>query len=622
MSKITDKTAPGFFHAINLKLAGALFLFVVTIAVFGQSLGHLFLTTWDDNLYITNNPDILGLTSDHIRAAFTRFYAGNYAPLHIISYMLDYSLWGMNPAGFVGANIALHALNGLLYYRLILKLTENTRLALFSAFIFLLHPVQVESVVWISQRKTVLSMFFFLISLLSYISWREKASKHGFISYAVSILAFICALLSKSVVVILPVVLMLYDICFVPREHRVKWQLDKIPYIAAAVTVGLIALKSQGQNLGGGMVGYLGGSPLTTFYTMLTVFVRYAFMLVWPVNLNILYFPQTRMNIDGAVAASGVLVLLACLGLWRLYRKDKQLFFWAALVIVAILPVAQIVPLITLMNDRYLYFPLLGGAILFAYGCLSCFDRVIGRPVWAGTVMFCLLLLPLPVLSWQRSQVWHDPLALWADASGKSPNFCTWAGLGNSLQETGNIKEAKEIYLKAVSSEITSEKNFYDAGVISLEALADYQKAVQYLQRYVTNFPDAAAGYRFLGIASLQTGNSREGEWALKRSLQLEPDNGLALRNLGHDYERGGDYPLALTCYQQALALGGETPELNYDLARLYAVSNRPAEGLAHLEKALRLGYKDTQSVLQDPALNVLRVLPGFQKLLPMPGGK
>jgi tetratricopeptide (TPR) repeat protein len=621
VSKFSSNTGSRF-SLLNPTFLGALFLFAVTLAVFGPSLNHLFITTWDDNLYVTGNPDILGFSIEHLKAAFSKFYVGNYAPLQIVSYMLDYSLWGMNPAGFVGANIMVHALNGMLYYRLILKLTGELRLALFSACIFLLHPVQVETVLWISQRKSLLAMFFFLVALLAYVCWRDKNSRHARLWYALSLAAFVCALFSKSVVVILPAVLFCYDFCFLAPGERVKWQLDKIPYLAAALALALIALKSQGMEQGGGMVGYLGGSPLTTFYTMLTVFVRYAWLLFWPARLNILYFPQTRPAIDGAVAASALLMLFCCLGLWRLYLRDRRLFFWAALAIAGILPVAQIVPLITLMNDRYLYFPLLGGALLFAYGVLFLVDRVARRPAWAGTLVLSLLLLPLPLLSWQRSRVWHDPLTLWSDASAKTPNFCTWAGLGNSLMEKGDIEEAKEVYRKALASEITSEKNFYDAGLLSLEALADYPKAVQYLRLYVRNFPRAAAGYRFLGLACLQTGDTREGEAALRRSLQLEPDNGLTLRGLGHDYERGGSYPLALSCYREALLLAGETPELDLDLARIYGLSNRPAEGLPYLEKALNLGFRDAQGILQDPALASLRALPGFLRLLPMLGGR
>ena len=621
MSKVTLTSTSRFSLVRKRRFLGALFLFAATLALFGQSLNHSFITTWDDNLYITANPDILGFTLDHVRAAFTKFYVGNYAPLQILSYTLDYSLWGMNPAGFVGTNIAVHTMNGLLLYWLILKLTDNTRLALFSAFIFLLHPVQVESVVWISQRKNLLAMFFFLVSFLSYLSWNEESAPRRFGWYALSLVTFICALLSKSIAVILPLVLVSYDLCFLPRENRSKWQLDKAPYLAAALAVALIALKSQGEGQGGGMVGYLGGSPLVTFYTMLTVFARYAGLLVWPTHLNILYFPQVRTGVDGAVAACGLLALLCCLVLWQLYRRDTRLFFWASLALLGILPVAQIVPLITLMNDRYLYFPLLGAAPLLVYGILHCFDRMLRQPAWSGALLL-VLLLPLPLLSWQRSQAWHDPLTLWSDASQKSPNFCTWAGLGNSLSENGEPKEAREVYQKAVSSEITAEKNLYDAGLLCLEALADYPKAVQYLQQYVQKFPNAAAGYRFLGIASLQTGELRGGASALQRSLQLEPDNGLALRNLGHDYERGGNFPLALTCYQQALTLGAETPELHLDLARLYALDNRPAEGLPHLERALRLGFRDTRGIMQDPALNGMRNLPDFQKLLPLLGGK
>ena len=148
-------------------------LLLAAFALYSKALGQDFLGNWDDPVYVTANPDIMGFTLENIWHAFTREYVSNYAPLHIISYIPDYALWGFNAFGYKLTNILLHALNAILFYALLARITSRRRFALAAAAVFLCHPVQVESVVWISQRKNLLAMFFFLLSFLTYLSWKE-----------------------------------------------------------------------------------------------------------------------------------------------------------------------------------------------------------------------------------------------------------------------------------------------------------------------------------------------------------------------------------------------------------------------------------------------------------------
>jgi len=482
-----------------------LILLGATLALYSHSLNHQFLVNWDDYKYVVKNPDIYGFTLEHLRAAFTKFYVGNYAPLHIISYMVDYTLWGMNPAGYIGTNIVLHAVNGILFYRLVAKLADNNHVAFFSSLVFLLHPVQVESVVWVSQRKNVLAMFFFLIALLSYIRYRMEGGEtgDGYGKYAIAILAFICALLAKSVAVVLPLVLVLYDVCFAPRKKPWHWVADKIPFIFAAAAVAVITLKSQAYNAGGGIVDYPDESAFDILITMLTVFARYAKMLVWPTNLSIYYDIPMKTGIDAAVALSGLLMILLFLGLFWLFRKNRAMFFWAALIPVGLLPVSQIIPLSTLMNDRYLYFPLLGFAVLLAWGVMSSIDRVVPGRKGVGTALVCLMVLLLAIVSWQRSQVWSDSISLWSDALDKYPGFATYAGMGNALYQAQRINEAIGMYEKSLNLEPTCEEALRSLGAIYLN-LGEYDKALHYIKQFVEYFPDNAFGQRMLDIASEQ----------------------------------------------------------------------------------------------------------------------
>ena len=221
------------FEIIRPHIFALLILSGVTFALYWQALGHNFLIFWDDNGYVTSNLTIQRVTWENIKTAFTSLYMGNYAPVQILSYMFDYSIWGMRPAGFIFTNILIHTANGILFYYLLTRLSWQRLAACAAALIFLIHPVQVESVVWVSERKNVLSMLFFLLSLIWYIIYREKSGKQQGLLYVSSMIAFILALLTKSVAVVLPLVLIALDFCIAPKRDRKNLKnllIDTIPF--------------------------------------------------------------------------------------------------------------------------------------------------------------------------------------------------------------------------------------------------------------------------------------------------------------------------------------------------------------------------------------------------------
>jgi protein O-mannosyl-transferase len=255
------------------------------------------------------------LTWQHVKTAFSSYYVGNYAPVQIVSYMLDYSLWGLNPRGFLLTNVALHAANGVMLYLLLARIAGRKVWPLLAALLFIVHPYQVESVAWLSQRKNLLSMFFFLPAVLGYVSYRETKPPRGRCWYLLSITAFALSLLAKSVAVILPPILLLYTLCFRERQQRTGKVLDLAPYVVAAGMIALLALQSQSpDNDGGRVYHYPGGSLYATVLTMMPVLARYLGLLFWPSGLSAWYMPQIRTAPDAAVA-SCVLMLLALIGL-------------------------------------------------------------------------------------------------------------------------------------------------------------------------------------------------------------------------------------------------------------------------------------------------------------------
>ncbi len=291
-------------------------LMAVTLAIFFPALKHEFLVNWDDQQYVTQNPSIMGLTLENVKTAFTRNFSGNYAPIHLLSYMVDYEIWGLKPSGFIFTNILLHAINGALLYLLIVKMSGESIPAFFASLLFLLHPVQVESVVWVSQRKTLLAMTFFLIAMLWYVEYKKDKQASPWRSkvfYGLSLIALVLASLSKSVVVIYPLVVLLYDICFDEKRNLSSLLIDKIPFVAVSVFTANLAIGTHNAQTVGGVTTYHGGTLYTTLLTMMPVLASYLRLVFWPSNLSAFYDPPVRTTIDAGVVAAGVfcIVLIA-----------------------------------------------------------------------------------------------------------------------------------------------------------------------------------------------------------------------------------------------------------------------------------------------------------------------
>jgi protein O-mannosyl-transferase len=599
-----------------------LLLLAAVVAVYGRILGHEFLFNWDDSIYVTGNAHFLGFTRENVRRVFTSYYAGNYAPVQMLSYMLDYALWGLRAGGFLLTNIVLHALNGLLVYRLFLRLHGERLVATVGAAMFLLHPVQVETVAWVSQRKNLLAMCFFLIAWEGYCRYRDAGEGKGRLAYGASVAALVLALLAKSVAVIFPAVILAYDYCFPQAGRRLRLA-DKVPYLLAAAGVALLAIRSQVQDAGvwgaggGRLAGYHGGSPLATFFTMLPVLCRYLGMLVWPAGLSAEYDPAIHRGIDPAVAGAALLLAGVAFLAVRLFRRDRRLGFWPLFFVIGLVPVAQIVPLVTLMNDRYLYFPILGVAALAGAGAVRLRERLASRPALFRLLVAGPLVL-LAAVSLQRSGVWRNPVTLWRDAVEKTPTrSSTWERLGEACNfSTPALKEeAERAYLRAIELDPSSDISRYNLGVLYTDTGA-YDRARETLTALLERNPQNVMGWAALGTVHLHTRDYARAEEAYRRAETLQPD-ALQVKSLLGDLALArGQLDEARGFYGQVEAQGLNDPAIAYQLACVEARAGRTDEALAWLEKSLQRGFTDAGRLSGDPELVALRGEPRFGQLL------
>lgn len=600
---------------IRTRILPILLMAIAVALVYGRALNHDFVTSWDDGLYVVNNSASQGFTLEHLRQAFTQVFSGNYAPVQILSYMVDYELWGMIPRGYLLTNLLLHLGNGLLLYALLLRSCAGRTAALAGALIFLIHPVQVESVVWISQRKNLLAMLFFLSSFLLY--RRSRSAETLMPAYVASLAVFCLALLAKSVAVIFPFVLMLYELCYQPKNKRSGLLLRVLPFFAVAAAVAYLALWSQSPEQGGGRVPWWGGSPFATFCNMLIVLLRYLHLLIWPHDLSAVYEIPIKTGVDALVAAAamGVAILFA-LG-FRLFRHDRQLFFWYALFFIGLLPVSQIVPLTTLMNDRYLYFPILGCAALASFGIdqllVKGSARVSALTLSAATVV-CLLF---GYASFKRTAVWRNDITLWTDTVHKSPtNADSWYNLGRSSQVRGRLDVALNAYLRALVLHPFHPKAFDNLAVIYPASAQFENDKLSIINDLVRNYPVYPHGMFLLGHSGAEWRHLSFHRDMFQKLLHYNPASSTALLGLGNVYLRAGDFAVAGQLFDRARAAGADRHEVDYVEACLLVAQRNYGAAFSVLERVMKHGTHWRSVLENDPYLVPLRGLPAFKRLL------
>ncbi len=414
------------------------FLSVVCFFVYHQASQFSLLQTWDDQYYLLLNETIKSFTVEHVKDAFTKYYVANYAPIHILSYMLDYSIWGFDARFYHIENVLIHISSGVIFFFVLRKLGLPDVAAFIAAFIFLLHPVQVESVAWVSQRKNLLAMVFFLCALYGYITFRSS-SDPKIIVYLSSLMFLILSLLSKSVGVIFPVVAILYDFSFQKQCRRMTF-LDKIPFFLATAGFAVVTIISQSSV--GAVRLYPGGTITSAAITMLPVLFSYIKDCFWPFTLSPYSIIEPRTSVDTmlVIYSIGTILLLATALL--LLLKQRKIFFFYSLFFLALVPVMQFVPIVTLKNDRYLYFPMLG---------FSGFVAVILWTIWRNHLRYRILVvmlataigLALPIITYNLAGNWKNDLTLWSYAIKKDPeNRMAWIMLSRAYTQNGNADGA------------------------------------------------------------------------------------------------------------------------------------------------------------------------------------
>src|SRR5437016_1709904 len=547
-----------------------------TLAAFLPALQNQFVN-WDDKDNFLDNPHYRGLGWTHLRWMWTT-HLGHYIPLTWMTLGLDYLLWGMNPVGYHLTNLLLHAANAVVFFFVVRRLLARAlpspsehgyALAVsagVAALVFAIHPLRVESVAWVTERRDVLSGLFYLVAILLYLRACERGAR-GRGWYWLSVAVFGCALLSKSMVVNLPIVLLILDVYPLRRLGGfVGWwsaparrvYVEKIPFVLLAAAASAVALMAQLSH--NTMVSVVQLSALGRLALSVYGLSFYLWKTVAPVNLSPLYELPPTVNpwAPPFLLSYGLVVAITALVLALRRPLPGLLAAWVAYVVVLlpVLGIFQSGPQIT--ADRYTYLAGLGWAILAGAGLLSCWRSSrrskTGTPAnWllAG-IAFCVVV-GLGVLTWNQVQVWHDSEKLWSHAAGIDPRSpvgqYSW---GLALAQEGKLTEAIEHYTTA----LRIKPDYADAHInlgIALAQQGKLAEASEHYQQALHSKPDSADAHTNWGLALTQQGKPAEASDHYRQALQIKPDYaeahiiwGTALADRGRLAEASEHYRQAL----------------------------------------------------------------------------
>ncbi len=551
------------------------------IAVFWQSTGHDFVN-YDDPAYVTDNIHVRkGLTYPNVLWAFTTLHAENWHPITWLSHMLDSKIYGLNPKGHHATNILFHVANTLLLLYLLYSTTRNYWQSLFVAALFALHPLHVESVAWIAERKDLLSAFSGFVTLILYSRYARRPRP---LTYLVSLLAFAVGLMAKPMLVTLPFVMLLYDFWPLgrvqfkrphmendPYASRTNYSpstpsrliLEKIPFFVLTLASCIITYLAQRK---GGAVADAQLVPLLfRIINALLSYVRYISNMLWPHNLAPMHpLPPTLMIEQGIIA--GLILFGISYLVYRLAHLHPSIptgWLWYLGTLVPVIGFIQVGR--QSMADRYTYIPLIGLFIMISWGVPVILKNFLYRRT-ALSVAAIVVLIALMTLTRTQLSYWKDTATLFDHATKAGVNNQeAYRLLGDALVQQGKLPEAEHFFLEALRIQPDYEDVHANLGGIYMkqgrvrEALSHYQEvirmdprndqanynlglafgilgnleeSIRYFNAAVDLNPNFAEAHCNLGIALVRAGRLDDGIYHFNKALQIKPDFAEVRRSL------------------------------------------------------------------------------------------
>ncbi|MEN6407454.1 MAG: tetratricopeptide repeat protein [Thermoguttaceae bacterium] len=563
-------------------LLGGLLVLAVVV-VFGRSVFWGFVN-YDDPVNVYENPAISqGLSPTGLAWAMTTTHGHQWAPLTWTSYLLDFELVGLRPWGYHGTNVLLHLSTTVLLFLVFWRMTGRLWPSALAAALFGVHPLRVESVAWVSERKGLLSGFWFVASLWAYLYYVRRP---GWRRYLLLAAAFVLSLAAKPVAVTLPLVLLLLDDWPLGRWSVASGQwpaknaerqgmpssslslllLEKIPLLALSVAAGLLAAWGQGTAVIG-----LQKLPLETrIANGLASYAAYLGQMVWPSDLSVFYpHPEGGLPFWKPGAAL-VVLLIVSVAAWTWRRRCPYLFvgwFWYLLMMAPAIGLVQIGS--HARADRYTYLPQIGLCVAMAWGVCDA-SQSASRRVRIGVATASVLALAiLAVVAFRQTSCWRDSESLWNHAlQCNAENNIARSNLGVELARQGRFDEAVVQYREAVRIRPDDAVSFSNLGN-AMMAIGRLDEAEPSYEASLRINPDSAETHCNFGVLLTRRGQGDRAASQYESALRLRPDYVEALANYGNLLARRGQLDRAAACYEKAVQIQPDRPEIRKNYERI-----------------------------------------------------
>jgi protein O-mannosyl-transferase len=565
-----------------------IFLAVVTFAVYLPVRNHGFVY-YDDDVYVTNNTEVKsGLSWQGIKWAFTTGHGSNWHPLTWLSLMLDCEFFGVKPGPMHLVNVFFHVANTILLFILLNRMTKGVWQSAFIAGLFALHPLHVESVAWVAERKDVLSTLFWLLTMLAYVRYAERPSAGRYIA---TLFLFAMGLLAKPMLVTLPFVLLLLDYWPLDRFYGPKFSirgllLEKLPLLILSIVSSVVTFIFQQR---GGAVADSNRLLLDErVINAIVSYLTYIGKMIWPTQLAVLYpHPVNTIPVSRVVIYGTILVLITIFFVcYR--RRHKYLlvgWLWYMGTLVPVIGIVQVGS--QAMADRYTYIPLIGIFIIIAFGVTELLQKIPSRKIILS-VIAGISLAACTVVTSHQLKYWKDNLTLFEHTLAVTEgnylmhnNFANvLSGLGrqaeaashlaealrflpdspeihnnygNILRETGKFDQAIEQYKIAIKLNPDFTLAYYNLG-LALAANGDYEGAIEQYRLYAGTSLDIADFHHGLGAQLAKESKAGDAVSQFQKALIVKPDSAEVLSNFGYALAQSGKPREAIEYYDKVLA--------------------------------------------------------------------
>lgn len=611
-------------------------MFLVTATLFLNTFKGEFI--YDDLEVVINNPEITQWNFWQgwgIMGRFTRS----------LSLMLDYKIFGDSPYGYHFQNIIWHLSSTILLYILYSRLTKDWVVSLMGALFFASHPLHVESVANISNRKDLLCMFFFLLSFLTYIYFIEHGRKP--LWFILSLFAWVLALNSKEVAVVLPLLIMSYELVLLPRDRR--WLLKKgtvpILFLAIGAVATLMYVFSVVDLSKIDNIATLGGhrgevTYFSVFLTSAKAFWYYIRLLLFPFNLSPDYIVELSVSFaDLRLFSLWILKLIFIASPFYFLRKNSLIAFGLFWFVINYIPVSNIVPLTYIVADRYMYIPSAGFCLVLAVCCSDLYRKLSSSgkkekvfSIWILIVSIIAIVVSYSVTTVMYNSVWINGSRLWTHAVkvtpmsykahnnlGKiytrlgdlqravklfnqslalSPYPKTYVNRGNAFYYAGDYDKAAADYNKAIEIDPLLAEAYYGLGTVD-NLLGEYDRALIALKKAVDLKPELVQAYNNLGNVYNKLGNLKQALYNYNKAIDINPVYANAYSNRAYTYMILGDYSLATEDYEKVDELGAGSAAVYYNLGLIYSKIEDNEKSFYFYKKAAKLGDKRAKLKLE-----------------------